>query len=543
MSARKTATRDAWNKLAQHSKAQRRVRITGLFDADPRRVQAMTIALGPLRFDFSKTHADARTLAAFAALYRAVRFADWRRRMLAGAAINESEGRPVLHTALRAAAPPARDDTGGAVAGAVKAQQRHMRRFVTAVHAGKAAAQDGKPYRHVLHLGIGGSALGPDMVVAALKDGTQPKLDVHVVANVDGAALAPVLKRLDPRRTLVVIASKTFTTTETLTNAATVLAWLRKAGIDAPTHQVVGATADPDAAARFGLHRDAIFAFAEWVGGRYSLWSAVGLPIALGLGWPAFAALLAGAAEMDAHFAQARWPRNAPMLAAALDVWYASFWRAETRAVFAYDNRLALLVPYLQQLEMESNGKGVARDGKPVRHSTAPIVWGGVGTDCQHAVFQLLHQGTHLVPTEFIAVRKPDHPWRNHHRQLLANCFAQSAALMQGRTKAEALARLRAAGLKGAGAAALAAAKTFPGNRPSVTVLLERLTPRALGALLAFYEHRTFAAGCLWQINSFDQMGVELGKELAKGLGAVLDGTADAAAMDSSTRALLAALD
>lgn len=537
MAAVKTAAGDAWKNLAAHSRAQARIRIADLFAADPARVDAMTIAQGPLRFDFSKTHADDATLAAFHGLYRAVGFARWRTRLFKGAPINLSEGRPVLHTALRDAA-----GAGDAVAAFVKREQGRMRRFVNAVHGGKAVAQNGQPYRHVLHLGIGGSALGPDMVVAALKQGAPLKLDIDVVANVDGAALAPVLARLDPRQTLVVIASKTFTTTETLTNAATVLAWLKAAGIDAPAHQVVAATADPGAASRFGVAPEAIFAFAEWVGGRYSLWSAVGLPIALGLGWPVFDALLKGAADMDRHFQDAAWPYNAPMLAAALDVWYASFWKAATRAVFAYDDRLSLLVPYLQQLEMESNGKAVTRDGAALRYPTGPIVWGGIGTDCQHAVFQLLHQGTHLAPAEFIAVRRPDHPWADHHRQLLANCFAQSAALMRGRDKAEAAARLQAAGVKKADLARLAAAKTFPGNRPSVTILLDRLTPRALGALLAFYEHRTFAAGCLWQINSFDQMGVELGKELAKGLGAILDGAAGAADLDPSTRALLSAI-
>ncbi|GAB4141494.1 MAG: glucose-6-phosphate isomerase [Sphingomonadales bacterium] len=534
--------RAAWRALQDHSKTQRRAHLNELFAADPRRVDAMTISHGPLRFDFAKTHADRASLAAFKALYDAVDFNRWRKQMFAGAAINQSEGRPVLHTALRDPSPIKRDKTGGDVADFLARETKRLRGFVRAVHAGKITAQDGQPYRHVLHLGIGGSALGPEMVVAALQDALRPKLDIAVVANVDGAALKPVLARLDAKRTLVVVASKTFTTTETLTNAATVMAWLRAAGIDAPARQMVAATANPRAAADFGIADDAIFAFADWVGGRYSLWSAVGLPIALALGWPAFEGLLKGAAEMDAHFKSARWPQNAPMLAAALDVWYASFWQAETRAVFAYDNRLALLVPYLQQLEMESNGKGVTRDGQAVRYSTGPIVWGGVGTDCQHAVFQLLHQGTHLVPAEFIAVRRPDHSWRGHHRQLLANCFAQSAALMRGRDQAEAGEKLLAAGVAEHDLGPLAAAKSFPGNRPSTTILIDRLTPQALGGLLAFYEHRTFAAGCLWRINSFDQMGVELGKELAKGVAAVLSGGGEASALDPSTQALLALL-
>ncbi|MFZ5609221.1 MAG: glucose-6-phosphate isomerase [Pseudomonadota bacterium] len=536
---RRPASR-AWGALAAHSDQQKRRKIIDLFAEDGRRAAAWTLTVGPLGFDFSKTHADRETLRGFAALYREAGFARWRRRLFAGGIVNTSEKRPALHTALRAPAPPLKDAEGAAVAALVRGEERRLRAFVRGVREGRILAQDGRPYAHVLHLGIGGSALGPAMVLAALRHSIAPQFDIEIIANVDGAALAPVLARFDPRRTLVIIASKTFTTTETLTNAATTLDWLRAAGIDAPRAQVVGATAQVDAALAFGLPREAIFSFADWVGGRYSLWSAVGLPAALGLGWRGFAGLLEGAAMMDAHFTAAKWPANAPMLAAALDVWYASFWRAETRAVFAYDERLRLLIPYLQQLEMESNGKSVGRDGAPVKHPTAPITWGGVGTDSQHAVFQLLHQGSHLAPTEFIAVVKPDHPWPAHHRQLLANCFAQSAALMRGRSKREALARLTAGGMPARAAERLAAAKSFPGNRPSTTVLLDRLTPQALGALLAYYEHRTFAAGCLWGVNSFDQMGVELGKELAGQVAARLDGAAGAEDLDPSTQALLA---
>lgn len=513
---------EAWQNLILHTRTQKRRRIADLFEEDTGRVDAMSLDVGGLHFDFSKTHAGSETLDALSALYKERGFKKWRKAMFEGDAINESEGRPVLHSALRD------KDAPKAAASFVAKELKKMRAFVEAAH------EDGQ-FTDVLHLGIGGSALGPQMVVDALKDGVGEKMAVHVVSNVDGAALAPLLKRLDARRTLVVVASKTFTTIETMTNANSVLAWLKASGVENPMTQVVAATANPKAAQDFGVAADKIFAFADWVGGRYSLWSSVGLPIALGLGWKAFESLLKGAADMDAHFRNTKWPHNAPMLAAALDVWYASFWQAQTRAVFAYDNRLHLLVPYLQQLEMESNGKAVTRSGGVVRYATSPVTWGGVGTDCQHAVFQLLHQGTHLIPAEFIAVLKPDHDLKGHHRLLLANCFAQSAALMQGRSKAE---------VKKMGVSddSIAAAKTFKGNRPSVTILMDKLKPRALGALLAFYEHRTFAAGCLWNINSFDQMGVELGKELAKGLGAVLDGDTKAMQLDPSTKALLAKL-
>jgi glucose-6-phosphate isomerase len=372
------------------------------------------------------------------------------------------------------------------------------------------------PIRHVLHVGIGGSALGPDLLMDALGRDAD-RYDVAIVSNVDGAALEEVFKRFDPAATLLAIASKTFTTTETMLNANSVLAWMEEANVEDPYAQVVALTASPEKAIEWGVDETRILPFSESVGGRYSLWSSIGFPAALGLGWDAFEELLEGAAAMDRHFRLAPPDRNLPLLAAFVDQYYSVVRKAETRAVFAYDERLRLLPSYLQQLEMESNGKSVKADGSPVDGPTAAITWGGVGTDAQHAVFQLLHQGTRLVPVEFIAAIEPgDALDEAHHRALLINCFAQGAALMAGKANAD-------------------PARAYAGDRPSTTILLDRVDPARLGALLAFYEHRTFANAVLMGVNPFDQFGVELGKEIARSIEA--EGTDR---FDASTRALIA---
>jgi glucose-6-phosphate isomerase len=372
------------------------------------------------------------------------------------------------------------------------------------------------PVAHILHIGIGGSALGPQLLVDALGRGGTG-VDVAVVANVDGAALTAAVRDFDPHATLIAVASKTFTTTETLMNAQSALQWLEEAGVEDPMGRVIALTAHPDKAVAWGVDETRILPFPESVGGRYSLWSSIGFPAALALGWEAFEELLEGGAEMDRHFRLSGWHDNVPLLAAMVDLWYAQREGAQTRAVFAYDERLRLLPPYLQQLEMESNGKRVRADGSAVEYPTAPVTWGGVGTDAQHAVFQLLHQGTRLVPVEFVAVKEPQHQLDfAHHEALLANCFAQGAALMAGRASED-------------------GARHYPGDRPSTTLLLDALTPRTLGALIAFYEHRTFANAVLLGINPFDQFGVELGKAMAKAL------EAGDEQLDPSTEALMAA--
>lgn len=456
-----------------------------LFAADPDRLDRLATDEAGIRFDFAKTHLSAANLPAFLALAEAAGFAARRDALYSGVEVNPTEGRAAEHPAERGEGAPE------SVARARALHQR-MRTLIDAIEAGALG-----PVRHVLHLGIGGSALGPKLLVDAL--GREAgRYEVAVVANVDGAALAEAIAGFDPHATLVVVASKTFTTSETMLNARSALQWLEEDGVADPFGRVIALTADPDKALEFGVDETRILPFAETVGGRYSLWSSIGFSAALALGWDAFENLLEGAAAMDRHFRLAPPERNAPLLAAFADRLYANVMGAQTRAVFGYDERLRLLPSYLQQLEMESNGKSVRLDGKPAGRATAPITWGGVGTDAQHAVFQLLHQGTALVPVELLATIEPGHTLDpTHHEQLLLNCFAQGAALMAGREAGD-------------------PHRFYPGNRPSTTILLDRLDPRTLGALLSFYEARTFANAALLGINPFDQFGVELGKEMAK---------------------------
>lgn len=483
-------------------------KLVGLFAEDPGRLDRLSMTVAGIAFDLSKLPVTENILERLADLAEAADLNGWRARLAEGAVVNPSEGRAATHMALRHA------DS--------RAQHQPMMDLAADIRAGRLG-----PVGHVIHIGIGGSALGPQLLLDALgRDGDSPA--VTVAANIDGEALHRAFEAADPGSTMLVAVSKTFTTQETRTNLDTAQAWLARHGVADPAERTVAVTAAPDKARAAGIRH--VLPFGETVGGRYSLWSAVGLPLAIRSGPDAFVALLDGAAAMDRHFLDAPALRNAPVLAAMADVWAACFLRRPTRAVFAYDERLRLLPAYLQQLEMESNGKSVARDGTALPFPTAPITWGGTGTDAQHAVFQLLHQGTHADPVEFVAVREPGHGLDPvHHRLLLANCFAQGAALMAGRSADEALA---AAG----GDPGLAAQKAFPGNRGSATFLLDRLDPERLGALLSFYEARTFAAAVLMGINPFDQWGVELGKEVANRLSA---GKTDG--FDPSTTALMAA--
>ena len=456
-----------------------------LFANDPNRLASLSLDVAGIHFDWSKTHLTPEAVAAFAELAKASGLAAKRDALFGGEVVNVTEGRAVEHTAERGEGNPESVATA-------RASHARMRALIDAIEAEALG-----PIRHVLHIGIGGSALGPDLLVDALGRDSD-RYDVAIVSNVDGMALEEVFKRFDPAATLLVVASKTFTTTETMLNATSALQWMTEHGVEDPYGRIIALTANPDKAVDWGVDETRILSFAESVGGRYSLWSTIGFPAALGLGWDAFEELLEGAAEMDRHFRLTDLSQNAPALAAFADLYYTQVRHAETRAPFAYDERLRLLPSYLQQLEMESNGKGVTVDGQPVGRPTAAITWGGVGTDAQHAVFQLLHQGTHLVPVEFIAVVEPgDVLSDEHHRQLLLNAFAQGAALMKGKKTDD-------------------PARSYSGDRPSSTILLETLDPRTLGALIAFYEHRVFVNGVLLGINSFDQFGVELGKEMAK---------------------------
>jgi glucose-6-phosphate isomerase len=470
-----------WSKI----EALPSTKLTDLFASDPDRLATLSLDVSGIHFDWSKTHLTKDAIDAFAELAKAQDLAGKREALFAGAIVNVTENRAVEHTAERG--------EGKAESVAIaQASHARMRALIDAIEAEALG-----PVRHILHVGIGGSALGPHLLVDAL--GREDKrYDVAIVSNVDGVALEDVFERFDPAATLLVVASKTFTTTETMMNAESVLQWMTEHNVEDPYGRVIALTAAPDKAMEWGVDETRILPFAESVGGRYSLWSTIGFPAAIGLGWDKFEELLEGAAEMDRHFRLSALHENAPALAAFADLYYTQVRGAETRAPFAYDERLRLLPSYLQQLEMESNGKAVTADGQPVGRPTAAITWGGVGTDAQHAVFQLLHQGTHLVPVEFIAVIEAgDTLAEDHHKALLLNAFAQGAALMAGKQVED-------------------PARSYSGDRPSSTLLLDDLDARTLGALIAFYEHRVFVNGVLLGINSFDQFGVELGKEMAK---------------------------
>jgi glucose-6-phosphate isomerase len=491
--------RAAWDAIGAAEPAK----LTELFKAEPDRLSRFAIEEAGIRFDFSKTHLSGALLDAFLKLAEAQDFAGRREALFAGKAVNVTEGRAAEHSAERGQGAP--DSVARA-----SAFHARMRALIDAIEAGALG-----PIRHILHVGIGGSALGPDLIVDALGRDAG-RYDVAIVSNVDGAALDEAFRRFDPTATVLVVASKTFTTTETMLNAASALAWMEEGGVEDPYGRVVALTASPDKAVEWGVDETRVLPFAESVGGRYSLWSSIGFPAALALGWEAFETLLEGAAAMDRHFRFAPAHANAPLIAAFVDQYYSVARKAETRAVFAYDERLRLLPSYLQQLEMESNGKSVTADGKPLDKPSAAITWGGVGTDAQHAVFQLLHQGTRLVPVEFVAAIEPAHALDEaHHRTLLINCFAQGAALMAGKESED-------------------PARSYAGDRPSTTILLDRVDPARLGALIAFYEHRTFANAVLLGINPFDQFGVELGKAIAKSIES--EGTER---FDPSTRALI----
>lgn len=496
-----TTADQAWQALADWQPQQ----LAGLVAADPEaRLQALVRNVADIRFDFAKTHLDDAAIAILSGLAEAQDFAGRRKTLFSGGIANPTEGRAAEHSAERG---------DGAPESVHRAQMLHqrMRMLVDAIEAGAFGE-----IRHLLHIGIGGSALGPDLLIDALgRQGS--RIDVAVVSNIDGAALDEAFAKFDPAHTLIAVASKTFTTTETLLNAASALQWMEEGGVDDPIGRVIALTASPERAMEWGVDETRILPFSETVGGRYSLWSSIGFPAALALGWDAFADMLEGAAEMDRHFRLADGADNICLLAAFVDQIYANRLDCQTRAVFAYDERLRLLPDYLQQLEMESNGKAVTLDGKPLGRHSASVTWGGVGTDAQHAVFQLLHQGTHLIPVEFVVAREPDHLLDDaHHETLVANCIAQGAALMTGRASKD-------------------GARNYPGNRPSTTILLDQVSPRSLGALIAFYEHRVFAGAVLLGINPFDQFGVELGKEMAKGLA---EGTIE---FDPATQALMAA--
>jgi glucose-6-phosphate isomerase len=531
----------AWQALAAHHAEFGDTHMRALFAADPHRFERFSLSAAGLTLDYSKNRIDAQTVALLLALARERGVEAARDAMFAGARVNTTENRPALHVALRSPPDVRIVVDGRDVAAAVHGVLERIGKFAERVRAGAWVGYTGLPISDVVNIGIGGSDLGPHMLCEALHAHGHARLSMHFVANVDGDDLAGVLARVRPERTLFVIASKTFTTLETMTNARTARAWFLAAGAgeaDIARH-FVAVSANAREVAAFGIDAANLFEFWDWVGGRFSLWSAVGLPLALYVGEDGFRALLDGAHAMDRHFAQAPLPSNMPVVLALLGVWYRGFFGASSLSIAPYAQALARLPAYLQQLEMESNGKSVMHDGRPVATPTCPVVWGEPGTNGQHAFFQMLHQGTELIPVDFIVALRCAHALTGHHRLLLASCIAQSRALMVGRTADEVRAELTAAGTPPAAADALVPHRVFPGNRPSNTIVLPELSARALGALIALYEHKVFVQSVIWGINAFDQWGVELGKRITADIAAALAGAA-AAELDASTRGLIA---
>jgi glucose-6-phosphate isomerase len=514
--------------------------IRDMFESDPFRFEKMHLKIGPMLIDYSKHRVTADVLRALFDLARAANVEERRDSMLAGERVNETEGRAALHTALRNHSPEPAYVDGVDVMPAVKAVLSRMRSFTEAVRGGDWVGHSGQKIRTVINIGIGGSDLGPAMVEQALGFFSDPDLAFHFVSNVDGTDIASALSNADPGSTLFVVASKTFTTQETMTNAETAKSWLLAHFADqaATARHFVAVSTNEEKVTEFGIDPQNMFEFWDWVGGRYSLWSSIGMTIALAVGMDNFEQFLAGAHEIDVHFANAPLERNAPVIMAMLGVWYINFWDAESHAIIPYDQYLSRFSAYFQQGDMESNGKSVRMDGTKIGYNTGPIIWGEPGTNGQHAFFQLLHQGTRLVPADFILAARSHHPLGRHHAMLTANFLAQTRALMLGKTTEEARADLEAVGV--ADADYLARHKTYAGNQPTTSLMVPEIDPRTLGMLVALYEHKIFVQGAVWGVNSFDQWGVELGKQLAGDLLPMVEHqSSDESTLDSSTAGLL----
>jgi glucose-6-phosphate isomerase len=531
----------AWQALAAHAAAMEETHLRALFVADAERFSGFSLEQDGLLLDYSKNRVSGETMGLLFDLARAADLEAWRDHMFQGERINLTEDRAVLHIALRNRANRPIMVDGEDVMPAVNAVLEQMRGFSEAVRSGAWRGHTGETITHIVNIGIGGSDLGPLMVCEALKPFQRTDLTPHFVSNVDGAHLVHTLETLDPARTLFVIASKTFTTQETMTNAASARAWLieRLGDEAAVAKHFVAVSTNAEAVAAFGIDTANMFEFWDWVGGRYSLWSAIGLPIALAIGMDRFEELLAGANATDEHFRTVPLERNQPVILALLGIWYRNFLGAASHAVLPYDQHLHRLAAYLQQGDMESNGKFVRRDGEQVDYATGPIIWGEPGTNGQHAFYQLIHQGTELVPADFIAAAEAQTPLGDHQAKLLANFLAQTEALAFGKTEAEARAELEEQGLSGEALEALLPHKVFQGNRPTNSILYQKLTPEMLGRLIALYEHKIFTQGIIWNINSFDQWGVELGKQLAKVILPELEGDGTIDSHDSSTNGLI----
>ncbi|MCC6446293.1 MAG: glucose-6-phosphate isomerase [Armatimonadetes bacterium] len=529
----------AWQALEAHHRAVRDKRMRDMFEEDPGRFEKFSLKACDIFLDYSKNRITGKTMKLLFNLARQQNLEGWIKAMFAGKKINHTEGRAVLHTALRNRSGESVYVDNRDVMPGVREVLAHIRQFAEQVRSGAWKGYTGQPIRDIVNIGIGGSDLGPVMVTEALKPYGKPGLSAHFVSNVDGTHIAEVLKKVSPESVLFIVTSKTFTTQETLANAKTAREWLldRAKEKSAVARHFVAVSTNEEKVADFGIETDNMFGFWDWVGGRYSLWSAVGLSIALYIGMDEFENLLSGAHEMDKHFRSASLEENMPVILGLLGIWYNNFFGAETHAILPYDQYLHRFPAYLQQGDMESNGKSVDRDGKRVRYSTGPIIWGEPGTNGQHAFYQLIHQGTRLIPSDFIIPLKSHNPLGNHHALLLANFFAQTEALMKGKTKAEVREEMKdkpKAEIK-----RLLPYRVFEGNRPTNSILLPEIIPRSLGSLIALYEHKIFTQGAIWNINSFDQWGVQLGKQLADNILPELEDPGPVASHDASTNGLI----
>ncbi len=529
----------AWQALQAHQPVMARQHLRELFKQDAQRFDKFSLLFNDILLDYSKQPINGETVALLLALARQQDLAGWIARMFQGEKINNTEQRAALHSALRGEDAAMVD--GVDIMPDIKRVLKQMAQFSTAVHCGEHNGYSGKPFTDIVNIGIGGSDLGPVMVTEALKPYGLPHLTSHFVSNIDGTQLSETLRQLDPATTLFIIASKTFTTLETITNAHSARAWfLAHGGGEADIAQhFVAVSTNRTAVEEFGINPDNMFEFWDWVGGRYSLWSAIGLPIVLAIGMDNFNLLLAGAREMDQHFATAPLAENLPVMLGLIGIWQINFCAVTSHAVLPYDQHLHRFPAYLQQLEMESNGKRITRDGEVVDYHTGAVVWGEPGTNGQHAFYQLLHQGTQTIAADFLAPCQSHHPIGNHHRLLLANFFAQTEALMTGRNKGEVRADLESQGLTTESLESLLPHKIFPGNHFTTSVLFKKLDPKTLGNLIALYEHKVFVQSVIWNINPFDQWGVELGKQLAGKILTELEQDKTVVAHDPSTNGLI----
>jgi glucose-6-phosphate isomerase len=508
----------AWKKLQSHFETMKNVRMQDLFANEPTRAEKMHLEWNDFLVDYSKNIVTKETMDLLLELANEVHLKEAIAKYIGGDVINQTENRAVLHTALRAKENAFVQVDGVNVLPEIYAVKNKIKQFSNEIISGQRKGYTGKPFTDVVNIGIGGSDLGPAMIVEALHYYKNP-LNVHFVSNVDGDHVNEILKKVNPETTLFVIVSKTFTTQETLSNAETIRSWfLQSAAQDDVAMHFVAVSTNIQKVTEFGINPDNIFPMWDWVGGRFSLWSAVGLSISLAVGFDHFDQLLEGAHEMDEHFKNESFDKNIPVVLALMSIWYNNFFGAESEALIPYTQYLQKLAPYLQQGIMESNGKSIGRDGKPVNYQTGTIIWGEPGTNSQHAFFQLIHQGTKLIPTDFIGYKEALYGNKDHHDKLMSNFFAQTEALLMGKTETQVKAEFQLQGISGEKAQFLLPFKVFAGNKPTNTLLIQKLTPATLGALVALYEHKIFVQGIIWNIFSYDQWGVELGKQLANSI-------------------------